>query len=239
MVLLLLSVCGISGGVPVLIIESPDGDLIDCVNIMDQPSLKSPRLKDHVFQETPSDRVKTEENGFGWQLWNSKGIRCPHGTIPIRRFDKNTSHTKYEPLVPNAADRATKGHEYATAQIKGQPVYGTKASLNVWSPIVESPDDDFSLAQIWLVSGQYEDNTLNTIEAGWQVYPNRYHDHQPRLFTYWTRCIFDQKKKNTGCYSIRCVGFVHVSNTIALEAAITRLSTFGGDQFVITLQLLE
>ncbi|KAF3604813.1 hypothetical protein DY000_02044913 [Brassica cretica] len=41
----------------------------------------------------------------------------------------------------------------------------------------------------------------------------------------------------TGCYSTQCVGFVHVSNTIALEAAITRTSTYGGDQFAITLQL--
>ncbi|CAA7054183.1 unnamed protein product [Microthlaspi erraticum] len=32
-------------------------------------------------------------------------------------------------------------------------------------------------------------------------------------------------------------GFVQVSRTIALEAAITRASTVGGDQFAITIQL--
>ncbi|XP_048612799.1 uncharacterized protein LOC106368313 [Brassica napus] len=185
MAVLLLSSCGISVGEPILTIQSPDGDVIDCLNTMDQPSLKNPLLKNHIFQETPSDHVKREDDGFGLQVWHSEGITCPRGTIPIRRFDKNISHTKYDPLVPNAADRATKGHKYAIAEIKWQPVYGTKASLSVWSPIVEFPAD-FSLAQIWLVSGQYEENNLNTIEAGWQVYPNRYGDHQPRLFTYWT-----------------------------------------------------
>ncbi|KAF2547889.1 hypothetical protein F2Q70_00019710 [Brassica cretica] len=165
MAVLLLSSCGISVGEPILTIQSPDGDVIDCLNTMDQPSLKNPLLKNHIFQETPSDHVKREDDGFGLQVWHSEGITCPRGTIPIRRFDKNISHTKYDPLVPNAADRATKGHE---AKIKWQPVYGTKASLSVWSPIVEFPAD-FSLAQIWLVSGQYEENNLNTIEAGWQV----------------------------------------------------------------------
>lgn len=62
-------------------------------------------------QETPSDHVKREDDGFGLQVWHSEGITCPRGTIPIRRFDKNISHTKYDPLVPNAADRATKGHK--------------------------------------------------------------------------------------------------------------------------------
>ncbi|CAF1924727.1 unnamed protein product [Brassica napus] len=165
MAVLLLSSCGISVGEPILTIQSPDGDVIDCLNTMDQPSLKNPLLKNHIFQETPSDHVKREDDGFGLQVWHSEGITCPRGTIPIRRFDKNISHTKYDPLVPNAADRATKGHK---AKIKWQPVYGTKASLSVWSPIVEFPAD-FSLAQIWLVSGQYEENNLNTIEAGWQV----------------------------------------------------------------------
>ncbi|KAH0877114.1 hypothetical protein HID58_064508 [Brassica napus] len=46
--------------------------------------------------------------------------------------------------------------------------------------------DDFSLAQIWVTSGSYENQDLNTLETGWQVYPNKYGDHQPRLFTYWT-----------------------------------------------------
>lgn len=42
---------------------------------------------------------------------------------------------------------------------------------------------------------------------------------------------------NTGCYSTHCGGFVQTSSTIALEAAITRTSAFGGPQFDITIQI--
>ncbi|CAH2038348.1 unnamed protein product [Thlaspi arvense] len=217
-----------SGATPILTIQSPDGDSIDCLDRMDQPSLQNPLLKNHVIQETPSHMVKTEE-GFGWQVWHSGGTACPRGTIPVRRFETNVSHSKNN---PDAADRATRGHQYAIAQMQNQSFYGTKATLNVWSPVVESPDD-FSLAQIWLVSGHYQTNDINTVEAGWQVFPNRYHDRQSRLFTYWTRDAYVR----TGCYSTHCVGFVHVSSTIALEAAIAPTSTFGGDQFDITLQI--
>jgi len=38
--------------------------------------------------------------------------------------------------------------------------------INVWAPHVESLDE-FSLAQIWIVSGSGKD--LNTIEVGWQA----------------------------------------------------------------------
>lgn len=59
--------------------------------------------------------------------------------------------------------------QYAVAYKEHQQnIYGTRATLNVWDPVVESPDD-FSLAQIWLASGSYATSDINTIEAGWQV----------------------------------------------------------------------
>lgn len=47
-------------------------------------------------------------------------------------------------------------------------IYGTQATMNVWKPKVEG-SEEFSLGQIWLTSGTYLDNNLNSIEAGWQV----------------------------------------------------------------------
>lgn len=41
----------------------------------------------------------------------------------------------------------------------------------------------------------------------------------------------------SGCYSLRCPGFLQTSSRIALEAAISRTSTYGGDQFGITIQI--
>ncbi|CDY37969.1 BnaC05g08050D [Brassica napus] len=49
--LLLLSLCGgVSAATPVLTVHSSDGDVIDCVKKMDQPSLTNPLLKNHSFQ---------------------------------------------------------------------------------------------------------------------------------------------------------------------------------------------
>ncbi|CAF1919200.1 unnamed protein product [Brassica oleracea] len=41
----------------------------------------------------------------------------------------------------------------------------------------------------------------------------------------------------SGCYSLRCPGFLQTSSRIALEAAISHTSTYGGDQFAITIQI--
>ncbi|CAF2082427.1 unnamed protein product [Brassica napus] len=49
--LLLLSLCGgVSAATPVLTVHSSDGDVIDCVKKMDQPSLTNPLLKNHSLQ---------------------------------------------------------------------------------------------------------------------------------------------------------------------------------------------
>lgn len=49
-------------------------------------------------------------------------------------------------------------------------VYGAKATINVWDPTIEGPNE-FSLSQIWILSGSFDGSDLNSIEAGWQVLP--------------------------------------------------------------------
>ncbi|KAH0877112.1 hypothetical protein HID58_064506, partial [Brassica napus] len=89
-----------------------------------------------------------EEGGFGWQVWHRNGTACPHGSFPIRcvEAEAELSEGKY-------------------GYVKDLPIYGAKATLNVWNPVVES-GDDFSLAQIWVTSGSYENQDLNTLETG-------------------------------------------------------------------------
>ena len=57
--------------------------------------------------------TKTEEGGFGWQVWHRNGTVCPHGTVPVQRVEAEAelSQGKYGPLIPDAAERATKGHQ--------------------------------------------------------------------------------------------------------------------------------
>ncbi|CAN8270664.1 unnamed protein product [Cochlearia groenlandica] len=167
-----------------------------------------------------------------WQVWHTSGEKCPAGTIPIRQHAGDSNHKKFAKPFKSESD-ATRDHMYAIGKIQnGRRFYGTRATLNVWEPRVEA-SDDFSLAQIWVGSGSYSNGDINTVEAGWQIFPDRYLDDQPRFFTYWTRDAYN----TTGCYSLHCGGFVQVSNTVALEAAIIRTSTFEGPQFAITIQI--
>lgn len=47
-------------------------------------------------------------------------------------------------------------------------VYGAKATINVWDPSIEEVNE-FSLSQVWVLSGSFDGTDLNSIEAGWQV----------------------------------------------------------------------
>ncbi|KAG2316203.1 hypothetical protein Bca52824_019325 [Brassica carinata] len=124
--------------------------------------------------------------------------------------------------------------QYAIGFFDGPPskIYGTKATFNVWRPKVEQATE-FSLAQVWITSGSYDNNTLNTIEAGWQVYPDFYKDSQPRLFVFWTTDAYT----SPACYNLRCPGFVQTSRTVLIEGAITPASAIGGRQTELTIHI--
>ncbi|KAG7023902.1 hypothetical protein SDJN02_14929 [Cucurbita argyrosperma subsp. argyrosperma] len=90
---------------PLLTIQSPDGDIIDCVHKRKQPALDHPLLKNHKIQRGPTEwpkRKKAKENeedvrdgragsgaGGPFQTWRVNGTRCPKGSIPVRRSTVN------------------------------------------------------------------------------------------------------------------------------------------------------
>jgi len=51
--------------------------------------------------------------------------------------------------------------------VEGGDFYGAKATINVWDPKIQQPNE-FSLSQIWILAGAFGQD-LNSIEAGWQV----------------------------------------------------------------------
>ncbi|EOA34170.1 hypothetical protein CARUB_v10021672mg, partial [Capsella rubella] len=200
-------------------INSPDGDIIDCLEILAQQSFNHPLLKDHNLQEIPRELPNTAQNEdgvSGWQIWNSHNrLKCPEGTIPIRRFVSRVNGTT------NFEDIA-QGHEYAIAELNIKPkIYGTKVTMSVEHPKVAQVDE-FSLGQLWLVSGSFENGDINTIETGWQVYPWLFLDHQPRFFIYWTNDAYTRGS----CYNMRCPGFIQISGNVLLEGAIHRDTEF-------------
>ncbi|KAL5712128.1 hypothetical protein ACHQM5_014328 [Ranunculus cassubicifolius] len=247
---------------PLKTIQSPDGDIIDCVHRHKQPSLDHPLLKNHKIQRAPSERprlnvINTETNvernyngskeglEHAWQMWHQNGVKCPKGTVPIRRSSvhdvlraKSLYHFGKKPTKLLHPDRKVdapdvvsgNGHEHAIAYTgSSQEIYGAKATINVWDPKIEVVNE-FSLSQMWVLSGDF-DSDLNSIEAGWQVSPELYGDSRPRLFTYWTSDAYQA----TGCYNLLCAGFIQTNSKIAIGASISPISSDSSNQYDITI----
>ncbi|XP_074321013.1 protein neprosin [Silene latifolia] len=245
-------------------IQSPDGDIINCVHKRKQPAFDHPLLKNHKIQKEPPEmpkglkmKINEEKDGssknnkdgskeIDWQMWHLNGTRCPKGTVPIRRstvqdvlrakslYDYGRKSPRSFPLTNrnDAPDGVNgNGHEHAIAYT-GSPeeIYGAKATINVWDPSIEEINE-FSLSQIWVLSGDFGGPDLNSIEAGWQVSPELYGDTRPRLFTYWTSDSYQA----TGCYNLLCAGFIQTHSRIAIGAAISPVSSFSSNQFDITI----
>ncbi|KAL5759885.1 hypothetical protein ACOSQ2_018723 [Xanthoceras sorbifolium] len=224
---------------PVKTIQSPDGDIIDCVETHLQPAFDHPKLKGQRPLDPPVRPNGHNPTGMiteDFQLWSFSGESCPEGTIPIRRTTEQdmlraSSFRRFgtKPRRHVRRDTNSNGHEHAVGYVTGDQYYGAKANINVWAPKVDN-QYEFSLSQMWVISGSFGDD-LNTIEAGWQVSPELYGDNYPRFFTYWTTDAYQA----TGCYNLLCSGFVQTNNRIAIGAAISPTSAYSGGQFDISL----
>ncbi|KAG6790912.1 protein neprosin [Populus alba] len=236
-------------------IESPDGDTIDCVHMSHQPAFDHPYLKDHKIQMRPGyhpegrvfddNKVSTESKERTnpiTQSWHVNG-KCPEGTIPIRRTKKDDvlrassvkryGKKKHRAIPqPRSADPDLvneSGHQHAIAYVEGDKYYGAKATLNVWEPKIQQPNE-FSLSQLWILGGSFGQD-LNSIEAGWQVSPDLYGDNNTRLFTYWTSDAYQA----TGCYNLLCSGFIQINSEIAMGASISPVSGYRNSQYDISI----
>ncbi|KAK9063463.1 hypothetical protein SSX86_017333 [Deinandra increscens subsp. villosa] len=213
-------------------IKSPDGDIIDCVLFHLQPAFDLPELKGKkkwTPPELPKGHNVAGKTPEMKQLWNSKGESCPNGTIPIRRtiagdILRSGSISKFGKKYHRKDNQdVTAGHEHAIGRVKEGEFYGGKAIFNIWEPNVTW--NDFSLSQMW-ISTDGLPHLLNTIEAGWHVYPHIYKDNLPRLFNFWTPDAY-----RSGCYNLHCPGFIQTSQKLSLGAAIGPISTYNGPQY--------
>ncbi|CAI9103281.1 OLC1v1001739C3 [Oldenlandia corymbosa var. corymbosa] len=209
-------------------IKSEDGDVIDCVDINHQPAFDHPSLKGHIIKRKPSNHPSgvlpksiDDKKKEITQLWQLSG-ECPEGTIPIRRISEEQRnaakrpHHKTPPTVSNSDGKPAVNqlrHEYAYTYTPTGSYYGARATISAWQPFVERRNE-FSLSQIWLVAGSGVN--LNTIEAGWTVDPAVFGDYRTRLFVYWTRDGYQR----TGCYNLRCSGFVQITNRMVIGGAV-------------------
>ncbi|KAL0907018.1 hypothetical protein M5K25_025556 [Dendrobium thyrsiflorum] len=236
-------------------LKSPDGDIIDCVNIARQPAFDHPFLRNHTIQLRPAfhpeglydkknlaSELSKEKPNTLTQLWHQIG-RCPEGTIPIRRtrkeevlrassvkrYGRKKQRTIPRPRFADPDLINESGHQHAIAYVEGDKYYGAKAIINVWEPNIQQTNE-FSLSQLWILGGSFGQD-LNSIEAGWLVSPDLYGDNNTRLFTYWTSDSYQA----TGCYNLLCSGFIQISSEIAMGATISPVSKYGRSQYDISI----
>lgn len=104
---------------------------------------------------------------------------------------------------------------------------GGDSVLNVWRP--KPAPGDFSLSQHWYIGGS--GSKKQTLEGGWQVYPDYYGTDDPVLFIFYTPDNY-----SSGCYNLDCSGFVQVDNSWVLGGTLSPVSTDGGGQRTIRMQ---
>ncbi len=113
--------------------------------------------------------------------------------------------------------------------------HGLGADFNLWSPTIEDPTKEFSIAQLWATRGY--GNGLQSIEGGWQVYKPMYGDERAHLFLYYTTVGHTAHGNNIGCYNLLCTGFVQTDSSVALGMGFSSYSSYGGNQYYFTLQV--
>lgn len=139
------------------------------------------------------------------------------------RFQARPLHGQDRPglLVPGAEN-----HYYAAA-FQNVDNFGGDSWLNLWSPAVS--DHEMSLSQIWVSGGTGADT--QTVEAGWQVMPDKWSSNNAALFIFYTPDNYAG-----GCYNIGC-GFVQIANNVYLGAGFDHYSVRDGGQWGFNIQV--
>ncbi|XP_026436335.1 uncharacterized protein LOC113334212 [Papaver somniferum] len=218
-------------------IKGDNREIIDCYDIYSQPAFNNPLLRNHKIQMEPSSYpkgVQPKDQGIFklTQSWHKYGL-CPEGTVPVRRSRKNynprASISSTRQLFPSLMD-ATTTVEYAIITPDGDTFQGAQASINIWKPLIEQPEE-YSTSQIWISTGHMQE----VIITGWEVNKKLYDDNEPRFTLHWTADKFN----TTGCYNIYCPGFVQTTSKISLGSNFDHISIINGTQYSSTFVMFQ
>ncbi|KAK1300789.1 hypothetical protein QJS10_CPB13g00149 [Acorus calamus] len=133
---------------------------------------------------------------------------CPAGFVPIRRITKEELVTSKN-LLNVFREESVKNRWAYVGTLHDGEFYGAQATLSV-SNLSSIQLGQSSHAQIWVINGEADPNKINTVQAGWHVLPQLYGDSLSRFFVYWTADYY----QSTGCYNLRCSGFVQLNPRI-------------------------
>ena len=204
------------------------------------PAVKKGDAQPRAAQSLDLTLIKGKRDRFGNEMF------CAKGTVPFRRVlidDIARFRTLREFLRAGKWDHGsldrdggihpnrlnpddTSTHYYARG-FQFVDNFGGAAWLNVWSPTVAK--DQMSLSQLWVVGS--EGDAKQTVEAGWQVYPDKWGSDKAALFIFYTT-----KHYSDGCYNLECSGFVQVANNVYLGKGFDHYSATSATQWGFNLQ---
>ncbi|ESW13816.1 hypothetical protein PHAVU_008G228600 [Phaseolus vulgaris] len=152
--------------------------------------------------------------------------RCPKGTVPILRTTKKDLIEEKNSLTSSIFLEDIPGVHVAEIAISSKfgPYYSIFGMNSVYNPRVTAKGQ-MSLSHMWVQNGPVDTN--NKISIGWHVCPELYGDQDSHVYTSWTR---DNYRK-TGCYNIRCPGFVQIHKNMYPGARLKNVSSYGGPVF--------
>lgn len=218
------------------------GQVFDCIPIAQQPSLRGaagpiaspPDLGEIMAQGGAAARPALAEAQPAAQheAFDRHGnpTRCPEGCVPVRRitlsevarFETLASYRSKTPRSRRSADPSapvadlSQNHRYAYTE-QDTANLGGHNFLSVWAPPV-GDKQIFSLAQHWYAGG--DGAAHQTLEVGWQVFPQKYGHGQPVLFIFWTNDNYNQSQN----YNLEHPGFVQTNNAWSIGGALSPVS---------------
>ncbi len=221
----------------------PSGQVVDWIDARSQVASRK-IAKPPVSTPLPYESgARRKERLVGFELEQADAVLGPVGSVPVLRKDLDalpTGKSLQDYLSKHGAPLHTvrdlsggsielpqdgSHHGYAaTAQFVN--CFGGEGFLSAYDPYVQWPDE-FSLEQVLLGASN------QTLEAGWQVYYQMYHDWKPHLFIFYTTNGYTKQGDNLGGYNRDVQGWVQVSRTVFPGAAFTPSSAIGGTQFAI------
>jgi len=209
-------------------IATGHNEIVDCVDKRFQHGYDRPI---ETFASPPDILVANEvrPENVPLQGYHLAPEQCPDGTIPQVRISLETleNFSTLDDFLYKAppSNGPTDSHQYAT-YAQNVSNWGASSVINYWNPFVDYASE-FSLSQIWVAGGTGAN--LQTVEAGWQVYKNKYGDWQDHLFIYSTSANY---AAGSGCYNLDCSAFVQTSSYVALGGYFpsSSMSTYGGTQ---------
>jgi hypothetical protein len=217
------------------------GKVFDCVPIDQQPSLKGldaavavpPDLGEVTGLGAAPDRDEALRPAAQHAEFDRYGnsTQCPPGCVPVRRialselarFETLESFRSKVPRTRTGEDPSapvadlSQNHRYAYTE-QDTDNFGGHNFTSVWAPAV-GDKQIFSLAQHWYAAGTGAGH--QTLEVGWQVFPQKYGHAQPVLFIFWTNDNYNHSQN----YNLENPGFVQTNSAWSIGGALSPVSS--------------